>query len=94
MEDRHYHSIDEIIEEIKGKSVEELASEPWDGPCLISVDELRAAGALDVPPAWRKSLSAGCDRSSGLFDDEDLHQDERKPASREPDSDVTADEDL
>lgn len=23
---------------------------------LISVDELRAAGALDVPPAWRKSL--------------------------------------
>ena len=25
---------------------------------LISVDELRAAGALDVPPEWRKSLSA------------------------------------
>lgn len=24
---------------------------------LISVDELRAAGALDVPPAWRKSLA-------------------------------------
>jgi hypothetical protein len=23
---------------------------------LISADELRAAGALDVPPAWRKSL--------------------------------------
>ncbi|MBA3482604.1 MAG: hypothetical protein H0T51_12385 [Pirellulales bacterium] len=25
---------------------------------LISVDELRAAGALDVPAAWRKSLGA------------------------------------
>jgi hypothetical protein len=24
---------------------------------LISVDELRAAGALDVPAAWRKSLA-------------------------------------
>ena len=32
-----------------------------DGPRLISVDELRAAGALDVPPAWRKSLGADCD---------------------------------
>lgn len=26
---------------------------------LISVDELRAAGALDVPAAWRRSLSTG-----------------------------------
>jgi hypothetical protein len=26
---------------------------------LISVDELRAAGALDVPAAWRKSLGGG-----------------------------------
>ena len=26
-------------------------------PHLISVDELRAAGALDVPEAWRKSLA-------------------------------------
>jgi hypothetical protein len=25
-------------------------------PHLISVDELRAAGALDVPAGWRKSL--------------------------------------
>jgi hypothetical protein len=25
-------------------------------PHLISVDELRAAGALDVPAEWRKSL--------------------------------------
>jgi len=32
-----------------------------DGPRLITVDELRAAGALDVPPAWRKSLGADSD---------------------------------
>ncbi len=41
------------------KSVLELlASEAldMDSPCLITVDELRAAGALDVPSGWRKSL--------------------------------------
>jgi hypothetical protein len=31
---------------------------------LISVDELRAAGALDVPPAWRKSLGGSDHRFS------------------------------
>jgi hypothetical protein len=42
-----------------------------EGPHLISVDELRAAGALDVPPEWRKSL--GGDRRYTLpgFDDDD-----------------------
>jgi hypothetical protein len=54
--------------------LEAIASEPLDedGPHLITVDELRAAGALDVPKAWRKSL--GDDR--GLFgeslDDDDV----------------------
>jgi hypothetical protein len=38
---------------------------------LISVDELRAAGALDVPAAWRKSLGAERDLFSSLFDDDD-----------------------
>jgi hypothetical protein len=34
---------------------------------LISVDELRAAGALDVPPAWRKSLGGGrAEKSSAV----------------------------
>ncbi len=28
-------------------------------PSLITVQELLAAGALDVPPSWRTSLSAG-----------------------------------
>lgn len=36
-------------------------------PHLISVDELRAAGALDVPAAWRKSLGGKVDRD--LFSD-------------------------
>jgi hypothetical protein len=42
-------------------------------PRLISVGELRAAGALDCPPEWRKSLSAGTEkkRERGLFDDLD-----------------------
>lgn len=37
---------------------------------LISVDELRAAGALDVPAAWRKSLGAA-ERELPLFPDDD-----------------------
>lgn len=41
---------------------------------LISVDELRAAGALDVPAAWRKSLGGerGAERDlfTGLDDDD------------------------
>ena len=36
-------------------------------PHLISVDELRAAGALDVPAAWRKSLGGEPDLFAGLF---------------------------
>jgi hypothetical protein len=42
-------------------------------PRLISVDELRAAGALDCPPGWRKSLSAGTEpkRERGLFDEDE-----------------------
>ena len=43
------------------------------GPHLITVDELRAAGALDVPPGWRKSLGVEPvqrDLFSGLSDDD------------------------
>ena len=60
---------------------------------LISVDELRAAGALDVPAAWRKSLSvessAKRDLFSGLNDDEPLSEDEQ-PANGEADGDGSA----
>lgn len=59
MKDQPSGSIDDLIAEIAGIPVEELANEPTaDGRHLISVDELRAAGALDVPAAWRKSLSS------------------------------------
>jgi hypothetical protein len=40
-------------------------------PHLISVDELRLAGALDVPPAWRKSLGEERRYSLPGFDDDD-----------------------
>ncbi len=44
------------------------ALEP-DGPRLITVDELRAAGALDVPAGWRKSLGTDSDLSEGNAED-------------------------
>ena len=51
-------------EEASGEEADELDCVDDDGavgevkrPHLISVDELRAAGALDVPPSWRKSLA-------------------------------------
>lgn len=37
-------------------------------PHLTTVDELRAAGTLDVPPAWRKSLHV--ERELPLFPEE------------------------
>jgi hypothetical protein len=58
---------------------------------LISVDELRAAGALDVPPAWRKSLGGKRverDLFSGLSDggaDEDTPPGEEESTEGEPD---------
>ncbi|MBX3441440.1 MAG: hypothetical protein KF774_03470 [Planctomyces sp.] len=54
-------------------------------PHLISVDELRAAGALEVPPEWRKSLGGERPRPSGRFRDQNLFaagEDER-PADSE-----------
>ncbi|MCB9853298.1 MAG: hypothetical protein H6819_09405 [Phycisphaerales bacterium] len=63
-------------------------------PHLISVDELRAAGALDVPKAWRKSL--GDDKQSGfipgLFDD-DAHTDGDGATQVDSDDDVGVDAD-
>jgi hypothetical protein len=38
---------------------------------LISVDELRAAGALEVPPAWRKSLGEERRYTLPGFEDDD-----------------------
>ena len=64
---------------------------------LISVDELRAAGALDVPPAWRKSLGGKRTERhlfSGLSDDvpdETRPLDQQDPTARDPDADISAD---
>lgn len=55
-------------------------------PHLISVDELRAAGALDVPAAWRKSL--GEERRytlPGFDDDEDAESQSLGPSEDELD---------
>jgi hypothetical protein len=41
------------------------------GPHLISVDELRAAGALDVPASWRKSLGKVEEYLLPGFDDDE-----------------------
>jgi hypothetical protein len=90
VKDQLSHTIDDLIAEIRGMSIEEIANEPWDGPHLISVDELRAAGALDVPAAWRKSLGVERDRLPGLFDEDDPPSDEHEPAPSDLDEDVSA----
>ena len=59
---------------------------------LISVDELRAAGALEVPPGWRKSLQAERDRSPSLFKDEEADSEDEQPTRVDPDVDESADE--
>ena len=53
---------------------------------LITVDELRAAGALDVPAAWRKSLHVERDLFTGLFESDDAGSEEQKPTQVEPDA--------
>jgi hypothetical protein len=50
---------------------------------LITVDELRAAGALDVPAGWRKSLARGGDTQSGLFDEEACADEQGEATPRE-----------
>jgi hypothetical protein len=48
VKDQPLPTVDDLIAEIKHMSIEEIASEPWEGPHLISVDELRAAGVAEV----------------------------------------------
>jgi hypothetical protein len=59
---------------------------------LISVDELRAAGALDVPASWQKSL--GVERKQfPLFGDDDMSCDEQMPTPRESAANDEAEDD-
>ena len=60
-------------------------------PHLISVDELRAAGALDVPASWRKSLAGERDQLT-LFRDDDGFAEKQEPALSDTDADAPADE--
>jgi hypothetical protein len=74
--------------------LEAIASVELDAgrPHLITVDELRAAGALDVPAAWRKSLGREeRDLFSDLIDD-DSGLNEDQPTSRDAEGSVAADE--
>ncbi len=53
---------------------------------LITVDELRAAGALDVPAAWRKSLHVERDLFKSLFESDDAGSAEQQPTPVDPDA--------
>ena len=53
---------------------------------LITVDELRAAGALDVPAAWRKSLQVERDTAPSLFADDDAEPEEERESRVAPDA--------
>ena len=66
-----------------------------EGPRLITVDELRAAGALDVPAAWRKSLGGGeveRDLFSDLIEDDDTDPKKLKPTPGDAEARSSADE--
>jgi hypothetical protein len=51
---------------------------------LISLDELLAAGPLDVPAAWRNSLGVGRVLSSEWIGDDESHENQ-VPATIDPD---------
>ena len=54
----------------------------------ITVDELRAAGALDVPKAWRKSLGEDKHLFDQSFEDEEVSasfQCDRREVDPDPD---------
>src|SRR6266446_4976915 len=73
------HYLNSVLELLRSEALN------LEGPHLISVDELRAAGALDVPTAWRKSLGVERDLFSGLFGDDDPSPDEQQSTPSEPD---------
>ncbi len=60
---------------------------------LITVDELRAAGALDVPSAWRKSLSDEPDLFSELPEDDSSGRNKRRRVEVDTDDEASADGD-
>jgi hypothetical protein len=92
VKERPLGSIDDLIAEIAGIPIEELVTEPTeDGRHLISVDELRAAGALDVPAAWRKSLANESSYTLPGFGDDDTDEGADSPAVAHDDEDPADD---
>lgn len=79
------NEVNESIAQARREYAAKIAAGIDPGPHLISVEELRAAGALNVSSARRKSLSAGCERDLPLFrdlideDDEDSGNDQPAP---------------
>lgn len=60
-------------------------------PHLISVDELRAAGALDAPSSWQKTLGVERERFL-LFEEDDMLPEKQTSTSSDTDDDESADE--
>ena len=77
MKDHYLESVLEVIANLNAE-----------GPHLITVDELRAAGALDVPAAWRKSLGVERDLFSGLFGDDEMDSMKQPPTQHDADGNV------
>ena len=70
MEDPYLKS---VLEAIASEALN--TEDPW----LITVDELRAAGALEVPPAWRKSLGVEGDLFSNWTEEDDQAPEKEQP---------------
>ena len=93
MKDELLGTIDDLIAEMAGKSIEEILSEfPENGRWLITRDELLAAGALDVPPSWRKSLRSDPNLFSELPEDDDKLDEKHQITPRDPDGKESAPE--
>jgi len=86
---KRYNSIDEIIEELRGKTVDEVIAEvraePWEGPTMITRDMLIASGALNVRRGPRKNKDEAPRPLFGQLDDNDVPA-EDLPASDEDDT--------
>jgi hypothetical protein len=74
------------IQEDLARINQEMLAKGIVGPQLISRDQLLAAGALYVPPAWRKSLSNGPDDLFSDLPEDDENAENQQPESGEPDS--------
>jgi hypothetical protein len=93
VKEKPYRTLDELIEAVKDKSIAEIVAARRPGRRLFSVDDLRAAGVLDVRPASRKSLSAGVKRDQlPLFGDDDMEPTNEHPTPRKSDEEDSEEE--